>query len=61
MFLVTSLQAYPDSEGGVLNVGGVDGELHQAALISGGIGVIVSSICYDEDEFIWHGDTFAIH
>lgn len=61
MSLVTSFPAYPDSEGGTHNVGGVDGELHQAVLISGSIGVIVRFICCDEDEFIWHGDPFPIH
>lgn len=61
MSLVTSSQTYSDGEGGTLHVGGVDGELNQAMFISGSVDVIMSFICCDEDEFIWHGDTFPIH
>ena len=60
MSLVTSLQTYPDTEGGALDVGGSDGELCQAVLISGGIRFVVGFICCDEDDFIWHGDTFPV-
>lgn len=61
MPLVTSLPTYPDSERGAHHAGGVDRELYQAMLISGRIGFIVSFICCDEDEFVWHGDAFPIH
>ena len=61
MSLVTSLQTYLDTEGGALDVGGGDGELCPAVLISGDVRVVVGFICCDEDDFIWHGDTFPIH
>ena len=60
MSLVTSLQTYLDTEGGALDVGGGDGELCPAVLISGDVRVVVGFICCDEDDFIWHGDTFPI-
>lgn len=58
---VTPFHTHPDSEGGTHNASGVNGELHQAVLISGSIYVIVCFICFDEDRFVWDRVAFPIY
>lgn len=61
MPLATPFHTHPDREGGSQDVIGVDGEPHQAILISGSIRVIVSFICLDEDHFRSERGAFPIY